>query len=164
VNVVADSSPLVILAKLGCFDLLRRSYSHVYVSPEVHNEVVIAGTGLPGAAEVANATWIEVKQLRNQAELFTAQEKYPLGLGEISTVLLAKEIQADEILLDDYHARKLARLEGFHVRGSVGLLEVFYLRGELTDLRAVFRELRVHSYIDPRLLDLRLRALGLPPL
>lgn len=75
-----------------------------------------------------------------------------------------KEIQADEILLDDYNARKLARIEGFHVRGSVGLLKAFYIRGEPTDLRAVFRELLVHSYIDSRLLDLRLRGLGLPPL
>jgi uncharacterized protein len=88
--------------------------------------------------------------------LLTAQEAYPLGLGEISTILLAKEIPADEILLDDYNARKLARAEGFHVRGSVGLLEAFYTRGELTDFRTVFRELLVHSYIDPRLLDLRL--------
>jgi uncharacterized protein len=164
VNVVADSSPLVILAKLGCFDLLHRFYPHVCISPEVRDEVVVAGKGLPGAAEVANAAWIEVKQLRNQTELLAAQDKYPLGLGEISTILLAKEIQADEILLDDYNARKLARVEGFHVRGSVGLLETFYVRGELTDLRAVFRQLLVHSYIDTRLLDRRLRSLNLPPL
>jgi hypothetical protein len=46
----------------------------------------------------------------------------------------------------------------------VGLLETFYLGGHLTDLRAAFRHLLAHSYIDQRLLDLRLRALGLPPL
>jgi uncharacterized protein len=164
VNAVADSSPLVILAKLGCFDLLHRFYPRVYISSEVHGEVVVAGAGLPGAAEVASAAWIEVKPVRNRTDLVTAQEQHPLGLGEISSILLAKEVQADEILLDDYNARRLARVEGFHVRGSVGLLETFYTRGELTDLRAVFRKLLVHSYIDPRLLDLRLRAFGLPPL
>ena len=105
-----------------------------------------------------------MKQLRNQTDLLAAQDKYPLGVGEISTILLGKEIQASEILLDDYNARKLARVEDFHVRGSVGLLEAFYIRGHLTDLRAVFRQLQAHSYIDPRLLDLRLRALSLPPL
>ena len=91
-TVVADSSPLVILAKLGCFDLLNRLFPRLY------------------------------------------------------------------------NARKLARAEGFQVRGSVGLLETFYLGGHLTDLRAAFRQLLEHSYIDQRLLDLRLRALGLPPL
>ena len=92
------------------------------------------------------------------------QEKYALGVGELSTILLGKEIQANALLLDDYHARKLARAEGFQVRGSVGLLETIYLRGHLTDLRAAFRQLLTHSYIDQRLLDLRLRALGLPRL
>ena len=163
-NVVADSSPLVILAKLDCFHLLNRFYPRVYISTEVHHEVVVAGAGLPGAAEVANAGWIEVKQLQNQCGFAGGPGKrYPLGLGEISTILLAKEIQADEVLLDDYNARKLARAEGFHVRGSVGLLEAFYLRSHLTDLRLVFRELLAHSYIDQSLLDLRLRSLKLPP-
>lgn len=85
------------------------------------------------------------------------------SVGELSTILLAKELHANAVLLDDYNARKLARAEGFQVRGSVGLLETFYLRGHITDLRAAFRQLLAHSYIDQRLLDLRLRFLGLPP-
>lgn len=44
-SVVADSSPLVILTKLGCLDLLNRLFQRVYISPEVHYEVVIAGAG-----------------------------------------------------------------------------------------------------------------------
>jgi len=53
VTVVSDSSPLVILTKLGCFDLLGRVFTRVHMSAEVHHEVVVAGVGLPGAAEVA---------------------------------------------------------------------------------------------------------------
>jgi predicted nucleic acid-binding protein len=164
VTVVVDSSPLVILAKLGCFDLLNRLFPRLYISTEVHREVVVAGAGLPGAPEVAKAEWVEVKKLQNQADLLAAQEKYPLGVGELSTILLGKELHANAVLLDDYNARKFATAEGLQVRGSVGLLETFHLRGHLTDLRAAFRQLLVHSYIDQRLLDLRLRALGLPPL
>jgi predicted nucleic acid-binding protein len=160
VTVVADSSPLVILAKLGCFELLNRLFSRLYISTEVHHEVVFSGAGLPGASEVSTAEWIEVKQLQNPAVLLAAQEKYALGVGDLSTILLGKEIQANALLLGDYNARKLARAEGFQVRGSVGLLESFYLGGHLTDLRAAFRQLLAHSYIDERLLDLRLQALG----
>ena len=92
-TVVADSSPLVILAKLGCFDLLNRLFPRLYISSEVHHEVVVSGAGLPGASEVAKAEWIEVKQLQNRADLLPAQEKYALGVGELSTILLGKEIQ-----------------------------------------------------------------------
>jgi len=162
VTVVADSSPLVILTKLGCFDLLNKLFRRIDISAEVHHEVVVAGAGLPGATEVANAKWVEVRNLQNQADLLAAQQNYALGVGELSTILLGKELHANAVLLDDYKARKLATTEGLQVRGSVGLLETLYLRGYLTDLRATFRQLLTDSYIDQRLLDRRLRALGLP--
>jgi antitoxin HicB len=41
----------------------------------------VAGAGLPGAAEVASAEWVEVRDLQNQEGLRTAQEKHPLGVG-----------------------------------------------------------------------------------
>jgi len=50
VIVLADSSPLVILSKLGCFDLLNQLFLRAYISPEVQYEVVIAGAGLPEAS------------------------------------------------------------------------------------------------------------------
>ncbi len=164
-TVVADSSPLIILAKLGCFDLLNKLYSRLYISAEVQHEVVVAGAGLPGASELAKSNWIELKPLQNQADLLAAQQKFALGVGELSTILLGKEILADAVLLDDYNARKLAKEEGLQVRGSVGLLETFYRRGYLADVRAAFQQLLTHNvYIDRRLLDRRLRSLGLPPL
>lgn len=162
--VVADSSPLIVLAKVNCFNHLNRLFPRLYITPEVQNEVVVSGAGLPGAAEVANATWIEVKQLENQTGLQSAAEEHSLGIGELSTILLGKEMQANEVLVDDFSARRLARSEGLFVRGTLGLLETFYLQGYVTDLRTVFQSLKAHSYIDQRLLDLRLRALRLPQL
>lgn len=163
--VVSDSSPLVVLTKLTCFELLNRLFPRVWISAEVHHEVVIAGSGLPGASEVSSAEWIEVRPLRNPAALVSAQRKHALGAGEMSTILLAKELAASLVLLDDLRARKLAREEGLKIVGSVGLLESFYVRGYLTDLRGAFRQLLAHDvYIDRRLLDRRLRALGLPAL
>jgi predicted nucleic acid-binding protein len=71
----------------------------------------------------------------------------------------------DLVLLDDYKARKLAKTGGLEILGSIGLLEAFHARGYSTDLRACFRQLTTHNvYIHQRLLDRRLRALGLPPL
>jgi predicted nucleic acid-binding protein len=165
VTVVADSSPLVILTKLGCFDLLNRLFPRIYISAEVHYEVVMAGAGLPGSSEVSKAGWIEVKGIQNPAGLYSAQRKYGLGPGEMSSILLAKELGANPVLLDDYRARKVAMAEGLGILGSIGLLEAFYRQRYLTDLRSVFQELLTHNvYIDRRLLDRRLRALGLPPL
>jgi len=162
---VADSSPLIILAKLGCLDFLKRVFSRVYVSREVHYETVVAGAGLPGASEVSNADWIEVKSIQDPAVLREAQRTHGLGPGEMSTISLAKALSANPVLLDDHRARRLAKAEGLEVLGSVGLLETFYRHQYLTDLRSAFHQLLVHNvYIDQRLLDRRLRSLGLPNL
>jgi uncharacterized protein len=165
VTAAADSSPLIILAKLGCFDLLNRLFQRVYISREVHYEVVVAGAGLPGAPEVSKAGWIEAKAVENSAALGAAQRQYGLGAGEMSAIVLAKEIGANAVLLDDFRAREVAKAEGLDILGSVGLLETLYLRNYLTDLRDAFRQMLAHEvYIDKRLLDRRLRALELPPL
>jgi predicted nucleic acid-binding protein len=164
VNVVADSSPLIILAKLNVFDLLPKLYPRVYISAEVYAEVVVAGAGLPGAAHVAKAEWIEVKPIQNPAELAAAEAKFGIGAGELSTIILAREMKAGLTLIDDLRARRLARREGFDVRGTVGLLEVLHHRGEIPDLRSTFQLLLSHAvYIDRVLLNRRLALLNLPP-
>lgn len=162
---VADSSPLIILAKLDCFNLLNKLYSRLYISAEVYDEVVVAGEGLPGAREVAASDWIEVRRLQDHAALLAAQTKYVLGVGELSTILLGKEIQTDVAILDDFKARDLAKREGIQIRGTVGILETLYRKGYLADLRAAFQQLLVQSvYIDRRLLNRRLQSFDLPPL
>jgi predicted nucleic acid-binding protein len=97
--------------------------------------------------------------------LQTSQQKHALGAGELSTIFLGKELRANGVLLDDLEARKLAKAEGLRVRGSVGLLEDFHVRGHLPDLRGAFGQLLTQNvYVDPRLLDSRLQSLGLSPL
>ncbi|HWY47310.1 MAG TPA: hypothetical protein VNX70_07995, partial [Bryobacteraceae bacterium] len=59
--VVSDSSPLIILARAKQLVLLREFYRQVVIPREVHNEVTVAGAGLPGAEEVRTASWIQVQ-------------------------------------------------------------------------------------------------------
>jgi predicted nucleic acid-binding protein len=96
---VADSSPLVILAKLGCLDFLNRVFPHVSISNEVRFDFVIAGAGLPGASEVSKAERIGVKSLQSPTCLHLAQRKYGLGSGEMSTILIAN----DKLAVQDVH-------------------------------------------------------------
>jgi len=136
VIVVSNSSPLISLAKIGAFDLLRKLYGQLVISAQVYAEVVVAGAELPGVADVSHCPWIEVREIRNSTSLEEFQSRrFALGLGEISAMLLAREIGAHLVLLDDLGARKLAQKRGFKVQGSVALLEACYGRGHVGDLR-----------------------------
>jgi predicted nucleic acid-binding protein len=58
-----------------------------------------------------------VQRLRNPGVLLSAQQKHALGPGEMSTILLGKELNANLALVDD-KARKLAKAEGLEIMGS----------------------------------------------
>jgi predicted nucleic acid-binding protein len=164
VIVVADSSPLIVLTKIGCFGLLERLYPRLHISQEVYDEIVVAGVGMPGASQVAKSDWIEVRPIDN-ANLIAASLKHRLGLGELSTVLLGKELRADIALMDDLRARRLAKNNGLEVRGTVGVLELLYGKSHLTDLRKAFQDLLANGvYVARELLEERLQDLKLPPL
>lgn len=162
--VVADSWPLIIIAKLGYFESLHRLFPSVHISSEVHSEIVTSGAGLHGALEVSQAEWIQVKTIHDPSSLQSARREHNLGAGELTIILLAKELGTNLILLDDYMVRKLAKAGSLKILGSVGLLEIFYSLQYFTDLRAVFQQLLTHNvYIDQRLLNRRLQRFGLPP-
>ena len=92
----------------------------------------------------------------------TARMRFALDIGELSTLLLAKEIHADLVLLDDLDARKLAQREGLRVQGTVGILEACFERGYITDLHEAYKGLLEQGiHLDRMFLNTRLQKLGL---
>jgi len=165
VIVVSNSSPLIALAKINCFGLFQKLYGSLVISREVYAEVVIAGSGLAGAADTSSSSWIEVHQIKNPPDLTNAQVRFGLGLGELSTILLAKEVQAGLVILDDLAARKLAQKQGLKVQGSIAILEACFQRGYLSDLRQAYEEmLKRGTYLNLDLLNASLKTFNLPPL
>jgi len=47
----------------------------------------------------------------------------------MSTILIAKELGANPVLLDDYRARKLAKAEGLEILGASACLKPFTFDG-----------------------------------
>jgi len=163
VRIISDATPLVSLAKIHQFDLLEKLFGRLFITSEVYGEVVVAGAGMAGSEETSKAAWIEVHPIKNLASLLLAQKRFTLDLGELSTLVLAKEAGADLLLLDDIAARKLAKREGFRVQGTVGILEACYVRKHLSDLRQAYAALLANGvYLDRAFLDSRLRLFQLP--
>lgn len=163
--VVSDSSPLIILAKINCFPLLEKLYGKLFISSDVYAEVVIAGAGLIGALITSTSQWIEIQRINNPAALTSLQAKRAFGIGELSSILLAKELNADLILLDDLRARKLAQDQGLKVQGCVAVLEASFRRGYLQDLRQAYLEMLKHGVcVDRQLFNLSLKTFNLPSL
>jgi predicted nucleic acid-binding protein len=85
--------------------------------------------------------------------------------GERGAILLAKSLQADLLLLDEWKARRVARDAGLSVVGCLGILEAGARKGLVPDLRQAYIDLlRQGIRFDIRLLQDSLARLGLPKL
>lgn len=119
-KVVCNSTPLIALSKIDLFDLLRDCFKKIYIPEEVYREVVIAGRNLYGAPEVENADWIETKEVMNKNAVHSLCIN--LHKGEAEAIILAKEINADLIIIDDLDGKKIAKMMGLTVTGTLGIL------------------------------------------
>ena len=128
--IVSNSSPLVCYAKIGRLDLLRVLFEHVIIPPAVYTEVVVRGANRPGAADIANATWIQTQALA-QPHLVESIGGH-LDHGEAEAIALALEIHQRNILIDDDDGRTIAKRQGLSVIGSVGVLLLARSAGLLT--------------------------------
>jgi predicted nucleic acid-binding protein len=145
--------------------LLHRLYQAITITPQVYDEVVVLGAGLTGSTEVATCKWIEVKPVENVETLVSAQEEFSLGIGETSAIILAQEVNASLVLIDEIKARKVAREYGMAMLGCVGILQDAFGLHLLSDLTQAYRQLATSgAYIDRRILENSLIALNLPPM
>jgi predicted nucleic acid-binding protein len=149
VKVVSDSSPIITFARVGYFHLLPKLYGRIHISTEVYDEIVVAGAGLPGADQADQAGWIEIVPINEIGAVALAIERTGLGAGEVSTVLLTKQLSVDLALIDEQKARRYAAEEGLNVTGCIGILESLYRRGELADLREAYCRLLAQNFRIP---------------
>jgi predicted nucleic acid-binding protein len=68
-----------------------------------------------------------------------------LGAGERDAILLAQELQADQLILDDLRGRKEAERRRIHVIGTLGILRAA-ATGRLLDLKDAIARLRTTNF------------------
>lgn len=85
--IIADSSPLIGLARIDQLGLLPQLARRIGVPRAVWAEVTSARTDAPGASEVAAQTWIEVLEADWQV---VAPLLIMVGQGEAEAIALAQ--------------------------------------------------------------------------
>lgn len=138
--VVADSTPLIALSRVGRLDLLQAIFGEVTVPEAVWRELTNQGTWRAGAAELMAATWM-VRRPVTQTDLVRALT-LTLGEGEAEAIVLAQELQADVLLMDEKLGRAAAEHLGLRVTGLIGVLIVAKRRGLVTDAAGLAESIR----------------------
>lgn len=143
-NVVSNSSPLIALGRIERLDLLPALFPTISVPAAVYQEVVVQGASQPGALKLANAAWLNVQPVQNENSV-----QYLLAMleqGEAEAIVLAQELHADWLLLDEIKARVTARRLGLNVIGVAGILVLAKKRGLLPAFGPLLNNLLSHRF------------------
>ncbi|MFW6282403.1 MAG: DUF3368 domain-containing protein [bacterium] len=119
-KVVVNSTPIISLSIINHLDLLAKLYNEIYIPQAVYDEVCVKGKSQVGAKTLQKTDFLKTLSIKNdEARQFFAAS---LHKGEVEVMILARELEADLIIIDDYQARKHARYLDFKITGTLGIL------------------------------------------
>lgn len=119
-KVVANATPFIALAKIKKLSLIKELFGEIFVPKEVYDEITIKGDRRKGASEFKRAPWLKVLEVKDRTKVDILLSE--LDKGEAEAIVLAQEIKADLLLIDEEKARVIARFAGLRYLGTVGLL------------------------------------------
>jgi len=145
------------LLKLSKLDILKDLYSEISIPYAVFQEVE-AGRNKDYYTDLSNLNWIEIIEIQDKQAV-----KYFLDLdsGEAEAIVLATEIKADLILLDEKLGRFHAKHADLKVTGTIGVLIKAKKEGLINELKPLLFELtKKEVWISDKLINEILKQVG----
>ena len=137
-KIIVNSTPLIALAKANKLEILKEMYEHIIIPEAVYREVTekddVAAQRIEAARE-----WIEVRKV--DSNLDRRMYKAKLHDGEVEVMLLAQEIGADAVVIDDGAARKTAEYLELPLTGTLGVMIKAKQRGLLEAVMPVVQQM-----------------------
>lgn len=146
-KVVLNTSPIIFLGKIDCLKVLTECFAEIYVPQGVIDE--LQDYPLPVNMQISN--------LSSEGAAYVRGALGRLHQGELEAIILAQELLADYVILDDLLARRKAQRLGMNVIGTMGILLLLKKRGlfsaETTWLKINQLTEQHGLYVSPHLLQ-----------
>jgi predicted nucleic acid-binding protein len=140
--IVADTSPLIMLARSDLLSVLRRVAGDIVVPEDVWSECV-RDASKPGAQAIQAARAAGILDVR--PSIWTGDPLPALGPGEIAAIALALELSCPA-LMDDRVGRRAAVAQGVTVVGSAAILVRAKEIGLLSAVRPILEDWRAAGF------------------
>ncbi len=165
--VVSDTSPLIYLASVGQFDLLRLLYGTVLIPGAVWSEMTECGSALAGAKEcraAVDAGWVRIETVEASPRVVELAADQ-IDTGEMEAISLASSLHAI-LIIDDLDGRRVARLLGVEMTGTLGVLVRAKHEKHIARIRPSLERLvrDTNFRISRQLIDSALAEVSEPPL
>ena len=139
--IVADTTPIISLIKIGLLELLNSMYGEIILPEAVFNEL-ISNPSMSGEAEVIRkSSYLKVKRIGNEFAVKLLQKQLNLGAGESEAIVLADTLKADLLVIDERKARGIAKSMGINITGTLGILVDAKKQNRIEKLKPFLEEL-----------------------
>ena len=118
--IVSDSSPLIAFSLIGRLELIKELYEIIIIPEAVHREITEIDEQRTGVQEIIAAEWLIVERITN--ERFVRALEGELDRGEGEAIVLATELNAGLLLMDERRGRQVAKRCNLNVIGVLGIL------------------------------------------
>lgn len=140
--VVSNTSPLNYLVLLEAVDVLPHLFDAIHIPTAVRAELADPASPASVRRWISHPPpWLHVKDVQPGSDTHLAA----LHRGERDAILLAEDLGADLLLLDERMARTLATERGLPIAGTLGVLNQAGARG-LIDIPEAVNMLRQTTF------------------
>ncbi|NJM89268.1 MAG: DUF3368 domain-containing protein [Hydrococcus sp. RU_2_2] len=140
--VVSDTSALCYLILIGEIEILPQLFGQILIPRAVAQELNAEGAPMTLIHWIVQPPdWLEIRLVTSVAD----SRLLELHQGEREAILLAEEIGADLVILDEKAARNVAKERGLNLTGLLGILEMATIQ-KLIDLPTVVERLQNTSF------------------
>jgi len=137
-KVVSNTTPIISLQKILRLDILRELYSEVSIPIAVFQEIE-AGRNKFFYQDLSKLRWIHIVEIQDKSGL----KLFPdLDAGESEAILLASQMEAGLLIMDEKLGRFHAKHAGLRVTGTIGVLIKAKKHGLIKTLKPILDELK----------------------
>ena len=142
-TIVTNTTPLIALtAATGSLDVLKFLYSRIVVPLEVQTELRAAGSNAVGVQALNAATWLDCQTSEVVVSSYLANT---LDRGEAAVIQTALDLNIPLVCIDEAVGRRVARLSGLTLTGSIGVLLKAKQLGYDVSMQQAIERMRQHG-------------------
>nr|WP_174763082.1 DUF3368 domain-containing protein [Anabaena sp. UHCC 0187] len=119
--------------------MLQQLYGTVLIPEAVYQELTDPDFPVAGAKEVQTFTWIQIRAVEDRTMLKALSSE--LDPGEAEAIVLALEMKAEQVLIDERRGRMIAARLNLHYTGILGILVEAKSQGLISTVKPLLDDL-----------------------
>jgi len=149
-RIISNTTPILSLLKIDMLDLLHKMYSKVIIPKAVFEEIE-NGKDKSYYVDLSNIDWIDIIEISNVGSRSFFVD---LDDGEAEVLVLAKELKADLVIMDELMGRRFAKQLNYKLTGTIGILLKAKENRIIPSIGKLLKELTEKgTWINPKLIE-----------